>query len=52
MEIISGFLLWIGDVLGVKWVIEEKNKWRKAGKAAIYVFAGIILIMLFFAVFY
>jgi hypothetical protein len=52
MEIISGLILWMGDVLGLKWVIGEKNKWRKVAKAIIYLLAGIILVMVVFAVLY
>ena len=48
MELVSGFLLWIADVLGVKWVRQEKNSLRKAVKAITFLVVGIVLVMLFF----
>jgi hypothetical protein len=52
MELLSGLILWMGDVLGLKWVIGEKNNWRKVAKAITYVLAGIILVIVVFAVTY
>ncbi len=51
MELVSGFLLWIGDVFGVKWVTQETNKFNKVVKAITFLFAGIIFVMICFVLF-
>jgi len=51
MEIISGFLLWTADILGVKWVRDEKSKVKKVMKSFIFLIAGILLTMLYFTIF-
>ena len=52
MELVSGFLLWIADVLGVKWVRQESNKFKKAVKAIAFLIVGIALVMIFFVFWY
>ena len=52
MELISGFLLWTADVMGVKWVRGEQNKFKKVLKGLTFLIAGIILVMLYFVVWY
>lgn len=51
MELVSGILLWLGDVFGIKWVREESNKFKKVVKAVTFVFVGIILVMVYFVFF-
>lgn len=51
MELVSGVLLWLGDVLGVKWVRQEPNKVRKAVKAIAFLIGGIVLVMMYFVLF-
>jgi hypothetical protein len=51
MELVSGILLWIGDVFGVKWVRQEPNNLRKVVKAITFLFVGIILVILYFVFF-
>lgn len=52
MELVSGFLLWIADVVGIKWVRQEKNQFKKTVKAVTFFIVGIIFIMIFFVVWY
>ena len=51
MELVSGFLLWLADVFGVKWVRQETNKFEKVVKAVTFLFAGIILLIIYFVLF-
>ncbi|MBX0332593.1 hypothetical protein K3G39_05025 [Pontibacter sp. HSC-14F20] len=51
MELVSGILLWLSDVLGIKWVKEETNKFRKVVKAVTFLLVGIILVIMYFALF-
>ncbi len=51
MELVSGILLWLADVFGVKWVRQEPNKFRKVVKAITFLFVGIILAIAYFVVF-
>lgn len=48
MEMISGFLLWIADVSGIKWIRDEKNHIRKAVKALTFFVVGIMVVVIFF----
>lgn len=50
MEIISGFLLWTADVVGVKWVRNENNKVKKVLKLFTFLIAGILLTMVYFTI--
>lgn len=52
MELVSGLLIWAADVSGVKWVREEKNPVKKAVKAAVFLVAGVILVMTTFVLLY
>jgi hypothetical protein len=47
MELVSGFLLWVADVSGVKWIRQEKSPYRKAAKVIVFLIAGILLVMTF-----
>ena len=51
MELVSGFLLWFGDVFGVKWVRQETNKFRKVVKMITFLLVGIILVIAYFVLF-
>jgi hypothetical protein len=51
MEIVSGILLWLGDVFGVKWVRQESNKFRKVVKVITFLFLGIIFVIVYFVLF-
>ena len=51
MELLSGILLWLGDVFGVKSVRQETNKFEKLIKAITFLFAGVILVIIFFMLF-
>lgn len=51
MELVSGILLWLGDVFGVKWVRQETNKFRKVVKMTTFLFVGIILVIVYFVLF-
>jgi hypothetical protein len=50
MELVAGFLLWIGDVLGVKWIRKENNSFKKLVKAITYLLVGVVIVMLYFAI--
>ena len=52
MELVSGFLLWIADVFGVKWIRQEKSKFKKLVKAVTFLIVGVFLVMLFFVFWY
>jgi len=52
MELVSGFLLWVADVVGIKWVKEEKNLFKKTVKTVTFTIAGIIIVMMFFVLLY
>jgi hypothetical protein len=52
MDLVSGFLLWMGDVLGVKWVRNEKNQLKKAVKAISFLIIGVFLLILFMVFWY
>ncbi len=52
MELVAGFLLWIGDVLGVKWIRKEPNHLKKLAKLVTFMLLGVILIMLYFVISY
>lgn len=45
-------LLSIADVVGVKWVKDEKNPIRRAVKGLVFVVLGVITLVGAFAVFY
>ncbi len=51
MELVSGVLLWLADVFGVKWVRQETNKFRKVVKVVTFLVAGTFLVVLYFAIF-
>ena len=51
MELLSGILLWLGDVFGVKWVRQEPSRFRKVVKAITFLVVGIILVIVYFALF-
>jgi hypothetical protein len=50
MELVSGFILWLGDVFGLKWVRQETNIFRKVQKATTFLVVGIIAVMVYFVV--
>jgi len=52
MELVSGFLLWLAEIIGVKWVREEKNKFKLTIKVITLVVIGILMVMLFFVIWY
>lgn len=52
MELVSGFLLWLADIFGVKWVRQEGSSLRKIVKALTFLIVGIILTILFFVIWY
>jgi hypothetical protein len=52
MELVAGFLLWIGDVLGVKWIKEERALLKKLAKAITFLLVGIFVVVLYFAITY
>lgn len=52
MELVSGFLLWIADIMGIRWVRKEKNGIRKAAKLLAFLVAGVIVVMLVFMLAY
>lgn len=51
MELMSGVLLWLGDVSGVRWVRQERNKLKKVVKVITFLFVGTILAIAYFAIF-
>lgn len=52
MELVAGFILWIGDVFGVKWTRQEPNKFKKLAKLVTFLLLGVILLMLYFVITY
>jgi len=50
MELVAGFLLWVSDVLGVKWIRKEKNSIKKLAKAVTFLLTGVVIVMLYFAI--
>ena len=48
MELVSGVLLWLGDVLGIKWIRQEPNKLKKVAKVIIFLLVGVILVIIYF----
>lgn len=52
MEPLTGFLLWIADILGVRWVKQEKGKFRKGVRAVVLLLVGVILVMIVFVLSY
>lgn len=52
MELVSGFLLWLADIAGVKWVRQEENRFRKVVKAITFLVVGIVVVMLFVILLY
>jgi hypothetical protein len=52
MELVSGFLLWLAEVFGIKFIREEKNKFKLTIKVITLLIVGIMLVMLFFVVWY
>jgi len=51
MELVSGILLWLGDVFGIKRVRQETNKFKKVVKAITFLMVGIILVIVYFVLF-
>jgi hypothetical protein len=51
MELVSGVLLWLADVFGIKWVRQEASAFKRIGKAIIFVLVGLILIIGYFMIF-
>lgn len=52
MELVAGFLLWIGDILGVKWIRKESNQLKKLAKFVTFLLLGVLLLMLLFMISY
>jgi hypothetical protein len=52
MELVSGFLLWIADLSGVKWIRKERSSFKKVVKSVTFLIVGIILVMGCFAFWY
>lgn len=52
MELVSGFLLWISEILGIKWVRQERNPWKKAAKGMVFLLMGIVLVIAVFVLVY
>lgn len=52
MELGSRFLLCLTDIISVRWVRHEKNKFRKMVKAAVFLIVGVILVIMFFVLSY
>lgn len=52
MELASGFLLWIADIVGVKWIRNETSPFKKVVKSLTFLIVGIILVMVCFAFWY
>ena len=52
MEIVSGILLGAADVIGVKWIRDEKNTAKKVLKTAVFLVGGIISVIGVFVLIY
>lgn len=52
MGFIAGFFLWAADVLGIKWVREERNGVRRAARFLVFLVVGIFIVMLAFTLTY
>ena len=52
MELVTGFLIWMAEILGVRWVKQEENKFRKGVRAVVFLLVGVILLMIVFALSY
>ncbi len=52
MELVAGFLLWIGDIFGVKWIRKEPDQLKKLSKLVTFLLLGVILLMLYFVITY
>ena len=50
MELVSGFLLFLGDVFGLKWVKQESNIFGKVLKATVFLVVGFISVMMYFVI--
>jgi len=47
MEPVAGLLLWIGDVLGVKWIRKENSNFKRLVKAITFLLTGVLLLILY-----
>lgn len=52
MELVSVALLWVGDVMGLKWVRDEPDGLKRLAKGLIYLVSGVIAVMITFALFF
>jgi hypothetical protein len=52
MELVSGFLLWLTDVFGIKWVKQKGKPITKILRTMIFLIVGIVLVTLFFVFWY
>lgn len=52
MELLTGFLLWLADILGMRWVKQEKGKFRRGVRAVVFLLVGVILVMIVFVLSY
>jgi hypothetical protein len=48
MELIGGFLLWLADIAGIKWVTKKRGKLGILVRVAVYLIVGFIAVVLFF----
>ena len=46
MELVTGFLIWMAEILGVRWIRQEKDKFRKGVRAVVFLLLGVILLMI------
>jgi hypothetical protein len=50
MEPVAGLLLWIGDVIGVKWIRKENRIFKKLVKAITFLLIGVFILILYFMI--
>ncbi|WP_299705895.1 hypothetical protein [uncultured Pontibacter sp.] len=51
MELVSGVLLWLADVVGVKWVRQEASTFKKVVKTITFLLVGVVLVIGYFVFF-
>ncbi len=51
MELVSGFLLWLTDVFGLKWIRKESSIFGKVVRTVSFLLLGVISVVLYLVIF-
>jgi len=47
MEIVAGFFLWLGEILGINWIKKERNTVSRILKGVTFFLVGFVAVILY-----